>query len=83
MKGKKGKQKVHGWQEKQKKMGRRAFTVFLDGWIIDKVFARAKLKNLSVAEYMNKYMPAMWAKVGSKPETKTKTANPVAEISRL
>jgi hypothetical protein len=63
-KRKKRDRKTNVWQEKQKRMGRRAFTVFLDAWIIQKIFMRANAKGMSVAEYLNRFMPAMWAKVG-------------------
>jgi hypothetical protein len=59
---------INAWQAKQKVKGRVTLTVFLDKKIKIKIFARAKAKGMSVAEYLNRYLPTMWNKKEVQPK---------------
>ena len=67
MKTKIKRKRIHAWQAKQKKAGRVTLTFFCEKWIKDKIFARATAKDMSVADYLNKYLPTMWNKKGLRP----------------
>jgi hypothetical protein len=72
--------KPHIWQEKQKKAGRITLTFFCEQWIKDKIFARAAAKDMSVADYLNKYLPKIWKKKEKVKEEIPTTKNQVLRL---